>query len=42
MASKTKRTETIRKHKVARQGAKRKAALRTKGTTKDQKTLFGD
>lgn len=42
MASKTKRTETIRKHKKARAGAKRKAALRNKGTTKSAKTLFGN
>lgn len=42
MASKTKKTEMRRKHKKANQGAKRKAALRTKGSTKSAKTLFGD
>lgn len=42
MASKTKRTETIRKRKVARSGAKRKAASRTKGTTRSAKQLFKD
>jgi len=42
MASKTKKTELIRKHKVARAGSKRKAALRTKGSTKSKKALFGD
>jgi hypothetical protein len=42
MASKTKRTETIRKHKKATSGKKRKAALRNKGTTKSAKTLFKD
>lgn len=42
MASKTKRTETIRKHKKAASGTKRKAALRTKGSTKSKKVLFGD
>jgi len=42
MASKTKRTEIIRKHKKAASGTKRKAALRTKGSTKGKKALFGD
>ena len=42
MASKTKRTETIRTRKQAARGKKRKAALRTKGTTKARKELFGD
>ncbi len=42
MASKTKRTEMIRKHKKAAAGTKRKAALRTKGSTKTKKALFGD
>lgn len=42
MASKTKRTKIIRKHKKARAGAKRKASVRTKGSTKSKKTLFGD
>ncbi len=40
MASKTSRTETIRKHKVMRQGQKRKAKLRKHGTTKSPKVLF--
>ena len=42
MASKTKKTEYIREHKRSTKGKKRKAALRTKGTTKNKKTLFGD
>lgn len=42
MASKTKKTETIRKHKKSAQGKKRKASLRTKGSTKSAKTLFKD
>lgn len=42
MASKTKKTEVIRKHKKAAAGSKRKAALRTKGSTKTKKALFGD
>lgn len=42
MASKTKRTELIRKHKKAREGTKSKARRRTKGTSKSAKTLFGD
>lgn len=42
MASKTKRTELIRKHKKARSGAKSKAARRNKGSTKTAKALFGD
>ena len=42
MASKTKRTETIRSHKKATSGKKRKAALRNKGTTKSAKALFKD
>ncbi len=42
MASKTKRTETIRTRKQAARGGKRKASLRTKGTTKSAKDLFGD
>lgn len=42
MASKTKRTEYIRKHKKATAGTKRKASLRTKGSTKSKKVLFGD
>lgn len=42
MASKTKRTETRRQRKVANRGRKRKASLRTKGSTKSAKALFGD
>lgn len=42
MASKTKRTESIRKNKVKKAGSKRKAALRNKGTTKTPAALFGD
>lgn len=42
MASKTCRTETIRERKRVTQGKKRKAALRSKGTTKSEKDLFGD
>lgn len=42
MASKTKRTETVRARKVATRGTKRKASLRTKGSTKSAKELFKD
>lgn len=42
MASKTKKTEYVRERKKATSGTKRKAALRTKGTTKSAKTLFKD
>ena len=42
MASKTFRTETTRRRKRVSAGAKRKAKLRTKGTTKPRKDLFGD
>jgi len=42
MASKTKKTETIRSHKKASAGKKRKAGLRNKGTTKTAKALFKD
>lgn len=42
MASKTKRTETIRKKKLTGKGKKRKAALRGKGSTKSSKVLFAD
>lgn len=42
MASKTIRTESIRQRKVAARGTKRKAALRTKGSTRSEKELFGD
>ncbi len=42
MASKTKKLEIIRERKVAGRGKKRKAALRTKGSTKSPKVLFGD
>ena len=42
MASKTKRTETIRKKKLARKGVKRKAKLKSQGSTKSDKQLFGE
>ena len=42
MASKTKRTETKRSRRDAGMGKKRKAALRSKGSTKSPKVLFGD
>ncbi len=42
MASKTKKTELIRKRKHNKAGAKRKAASRTKGSTKSKKASFGD
>ncbi len=42
MASKTKRTETVRDRKRQTRGKKRKAALRAKGSTKSPKALFGD
>lgn len=42
MASKTTRTETIRRRKRTTSGKKTKAAKRNKGTTKSQKELFGD
>lgn len=42
MASKTIRTETSRARKRVNRGKKRKAALRTKGTSKSAKVLFGD
>lgn len=42
MASKTKATEMKRKRKVQNQGKRRKAAARTKGSTKSPKVLFKD
>jgi hypothetical protein len=42
MASKTKRTETIRRRKKTASGQKRKKANRNHGTTKTAKELFGD
>lgn len=42
MASKTIKTELQRAHKKAKQGKVRKAANRSKGTTKSKKELFGD
>ncbi len=42
MASKTKRTELIRKHKLSGKGTKRKAELRSKGTTRTAAELFED
>ncbi len=42
MASPTKRTSRIRKVKLGGKGKRRKATLRTKGTTKTPAQLFGD
>lgn len=42
MASKTRKTKIIRKRKLARKGVKRKAKLRTQGTSKSDKVLFGE
>jgi len=42
MASKTKRTETVRARKKKTSGQKRKTENRNKGTTKSKKVLFGD
>lgn len=42
MASKTKKLEIIRERKKTKQGAKRKAANRNKGSTKTAAQLFGD
>ena len=42
MASKTRRTKIIRKRKLVRKGVKRKAKLRSQGTTKTDKELFGE
>lgn len=42
MASKTIATENKRSKRDSRMGRKRKAALRSKGTTKSPKVLFGD
>ncbi len=42
MASATQQTTTIRKRKRAGKGAKRKAQLRSQGSTKSQAELFGD
>jgi hypothetical protein len=42
MASKSARTEYIREKKRSTSGKKRKAAIRTKGTTKTAKDLFKD
>jgi len=42
MASPTRKTEKNRKRKIATQGKKRKAAIRTNGTTKSKNELFGD
>ncbi len=42
MASKTKATEFKRKRRDKGMGKKRKSALRTKGTTRTAKELFGD
>jgi hypothetical protein len=42
VASKTKKTEYIREKKRTTSGKKRKAAVRTNGTTKSSKELFKD
>ena len=42
MASRTKRTDSIRRRKQTTQGKKRKAALQSKGTTRSPAELFGD
>lgn len=42
MASPTKVTSFRRKRKLAKMGRKRKAKLRSQGTTRSQKALFGD
>lgn len=42
MASKTQVTTKIRAKKLAGKGKKRKAALRTKGSTRSHAELFGD
>ena len=41
MASKTQQTRNIRAKKQASQGTKRKAAVRTKGSTRSYEELFG-
>ncbi|MGE0764329.1 MAG: hypothetical protein AB7N80_13695 [Bdellovibrionales bacterium] len=42
MASPTRITEFRRKRKLSKQGRKRKAAVRAKGTTKSKSALFGE
>lgn len=42
MASPTKKTQLKRKRRDSRRGAKRKADLRSKGSTPTQAKLFGD
>ena len=42
MASKTSKVEYIREKKRSTAGKKRKAGVRTKGTTKSAKVLFKD
>lgn len=42
MASKTKKLEFIRERKKSASGKKRKAGIKTKGSTKAKKELFGD
>ncbi len=42
MASKTQKTEAKRRRVKINGGKKRKATLRTKGSTKSAKTLFAD
>lgn len=42
MASDSKQTQNIRKRKEANKGKRRKANLRTQGTTRTAAELFGD
>jgi hypothetical protein len=42
MASKSFATKMKRRRKKAGEGKKRKATLRSKGTTRSEKELFGD
>lgn len=42
MASKTKKLEFVRERKKSAVGKKRKASVRSKGSTKSKKELFAD
>ena len=42
MGSKTKTTELKRKKRKTKEGKERKRVLRSKGSTKTKKALFGD
>lgn len=42
MSSRTQQTENKRKHKNRKQGADRKKALESKGTTRSEAELFGN